>query len=93
MKVVELDLASVQLANDGELPAGELDGEACHLAAVEPGGPLHRLRQAQTPAGSADRLGVTDLGLNLNNVRHEDPPVRVRESRAGDPLRRNLASC
>jgi hypothetical protein len=49
-------------------PTGEVDCESVNLAAEEPGGPVYRLRQAQTSAGSAHCLGIPDLSLNLNDV-------------------------
>ena len=75
LKVVELNLAGIELADRGVSPAGELESEARSLAAKEPSGPLHRLRQAQPPAGSANCLGIPDLGLDLNDMGQNEPSI------------------
>ena len=70
LKVVVLEFAAGRVADDGILPAGQLDAPAGVLAVVELGGPLRRRGQCQPLTGCRDRYRIADLGLDLDNVGH-----------------------
>ena len=56
--------------HDGVLPAGELDGQASDVAAVEPRGALDGLRQSEPLTSGLDGRRVADFRLDRDNVRH-----------------------
>jgi hypothetical protein len=59
-----------------QAPIGKLDRQSSAFAGKQPDGPLNGICQPQPPAGGLDGRGIANLGLNLDNVRHEIPPAQ-----------------
>ena len=67
-KVVVLDLATGQIADDGVSPVGQFNCQTFDFAAIELGFALNGRRQPQPLAGSMDSSDILDLGLYLNDM-------------------------
>ena len=74
-KVVVLDLATGQIADDGVSPVGQLNSKPFDFAAIELGFALNGRRQAQPLAGSMDSSDILDLGLYLNKMGQDGSPL------------------
>lgn len=74
--VIVFQLTSIELADDGVVPARKLHGQATYAAGKQLRSALHRLRQAQPVAGGSDSSGVPDLGFDFNDVTDDRAPFR-----------------
>ena len=71
-EVVVVDFAGFELADGGISPIPQSHGKSFNLAAEKQMLASHRLGKLATAAGSKHRRRVADLGLNPNNVGHDD---------------------
>jgi hypothetical protein len=67
-EVVVPDFASFELAHSGIAPIRQLDAQTSDLAAEQSVGALDGRGRSEAIAGSRDGCGVSDFGLNLNDV-------------------------
>jgi hypothetical protein len=81
LKIVEVELASGQIGDNGILPLRQLHGQAGDFAAEKPGCTLHRLGEPQPLAGGPDGGYVTNFGPNGNNVRQGKSPSMGRSGK------------